>query len=159
MQMSGAISAATLMTATTGVIECWALSIAGARLVLPIVNVADILGPMPLQRPKRAADWFLGTLTWRGMEVPILSFEALDRMAAPSGFSSIVLLNVLSSGGGFYGLVVQQEPTVIKLRLSGLEDLTDIQDRLGPMDAQAVRWQGEMLLIPDLDAIEKVLLA
>ncbi len=159
MSAIGSLSAATLMTATTGVIECMVFPVFDGQLLLPLVNVMDHVASPELVRPKRAANWFLGTLHWKELDVPVVSFEVLNNRPAAKKIQHIVILQAVhSEGGGYYGLGLQAAPRPANVRLNGLEDLLEWQDRLGPVESLAVRWQGEMLVIPNLEAIEKVLL-
>ncbi len=159
MSAIGTLSAATLMTATTGVIECMVLSVVEGQLLLPLVNIIDQTQAPQLVRPKRAANWFLGSVKWRELDVPVVSFEVLNqRPVAPKIQHIVILQAVHSPGSGYYGIGLQSVPRTADIRLNGLEDLLEWQDRLGPVESLAVRWQGEMLVIPNLEAIEKILM-
>jgi hypothetical protein len=46
-------------------------------LLIPNATVAEIIAYEPLQRVQGSPDWFLGFLGWRGVQVPVVSFEML----------------------------------------------------------------------------------
>ncbi len=158
MKVSSTLTPATLVTATTGIINCLILPLQGQQLLVPQVNMAEMINFTELERPERAAPWFLGSIPWRGLTVPVVSYEVLNGHTLPADCSRVAIMNSLSTEeGGYYALVLQGQPRPAKVKLNELEDLLEAKDRLGPMDSLAVRWGGEMIIIPELDALEKVL--
>jgi chemosensory pili system protein ChpC len=60
-----------------------------SNILLPSSSVAEIIPYEPLQRIQDTPDWFLGLLGWRGIEVPVLSFEMLTRANASFSLMSV----------------------------------------------------------------------
>ena len=121
----------------------------GMTLVLPNTCIAEVINysePMPVEG---APDWFLGNLLWRGITIPVVSFETANDVpvAGASKSTRIAVLNGVSGNAklSFYGVVVQGIP-----RLSALEQ-TDIQEKTNP-DA-TLPLAISQTAIGDLDAV------
>jgi len=60
------------------------LPIADGKLLLPTVSVAEMLPYKSPQKPKvesaigEIPEWYIGDLIWRGIMVPMISFESCD---------------------------------------------------------------------------------
>ncbi len=160
MASSSVLSAATLVTATTGIVECLLLPLQGGQLLVPASVVSASLQDSSLQRPEHAAPWYMGELSWQEKSLPVVSYEALNGAGAPRERHHIAIMQTLSAEAeGHYGLILQGAPRSAKVKLNQLEDLLEAQSSLGPMDAMVVRWQGELAMIPDFDAMERRLLS
>ena len=48
-----------------------------SNVLIPEITVAEVIPYEPLQRVQDTPDWFLGFLGWRGVQVPVASFEML----------------------------------------------------------------------------------
>ena len=74
--------------------------IATGKLILPMTSVAEIVPYQPLRPVQQVADeeipgWYLGSLAWRGVMVPALSFEVLNggAIAPITPDSRLIVLN------------------------------------------------------------------
>lgn len=112
------------------VVRSQIIPLTGMSLVLPNTCIAEVINysePMPVEN---APGWFLGNLLWRGITIPVVSFEtANDVPAAEIGKATrIAVLNGVSGNDklSFYGVIVQGIP-----RLASLEE-TDIQEKANP---------------------------
>jgi chemosensory pili system protein ChpC len=112
---------------------------------------------MPVEN---APDWFLGNLLWRGITIPIVSFEAANEVpsAEISKVTRIAVLNGVSGKNklSFYGVIVQGIP-----RLAALEQ-TDIQekakaDSVLPCALSQTEIADQDAVIPDQVKIENML--
>jgi chemosensory pili system protein ChpC len=135
------------------------INVASARLVLPHAAVAEI---MPFRTPQAvdaAPAWFLGYLPWRDMRIPVLSFEAAEGGAVPprTRQTRIAIVNALSGDERLvrYGLVTQGIPHVLNLDQG---NLAPAEAEIGPYSLCAVRAAGQPGVIPNLDALERLLL-
>lgn len=132
----------------------------GMTLVLPNTCIAEVINysePMPVED---APDWFLGNLLWRGITIPIVSFEKANTvpMAETSRTTRIAVLNGVSGNEklSFYGVVVQGIP-----RLAALEQ-TDIQENVNadvalPLALTQTEIGDQEAVIPDQVKIEQML--
>lgn len=143
-----------LVTATTGVVNSLLVPLQGRQLLLPNVNVAEVVSYAELSPVQDKPDWFLGTLMWRGMEIPVVSFESLNGEGLPFERERVAVMNGISGTDlSFYALVVQGIPRLAKVKLAELEDLPEGAAK-GNMEFMHVRYQGEVATIPDLDNME-----
>jgi len=77
------------------------LPIADGKLLLPTVSVAEMLPYKSPQKPKvesaigEIPEWYIGDLIWRGIMVPMISFEVANGEAMPTikPTSQIAVLN------------------------------------------------------------------
>lgn len=133
------------------------IPLAGRNLLLPNVAVAEVI---PYLRPRTvegAPDWLLGAINWRGLTIPLISFDRLhgqahaDVMAQAriAVFNSVRADNTL----GFYAVVAAGIPQLKRVNADALQDVPGVmaagllaQVQVG--DIQAV--------IPDLAALESV---
>lgn len=150
----------TLLGATTGTIACQITPVTGKKLLLPNVTVAEVVPTTDLQPPPEGApEWHRGFVTWRELRVPVVAFEVLNGEGAPREDERIAILNGISAQRDlpYYGLIVQGAPNSAKVKIAQLEDMEGAPT--GPMEFLKVRYQGELCVIPDLDALEARLLA
>lgn len=131
------------------------LRLADRTLLVPNTAVAELVGQLhPLPAP--AAGPVLGSLEWRGLTLPLLSFERLagNPQALPDSKVRLVVLNSLRpvQGQSFYALVIREIPRTLTL---DQQLAADAQAQLQPFELAAVRLEGQALRIPDLAAVEQ----
>ncbi len=134
--------------------------LAGQSLLLPNVAVAELVGYRLSQPATQGPDWFLGWTTWRDQQVPLIDPERMlgqtpshDATAQPR----TVVLNALSGRKGlsFVGLRVWGIPRSRKIVRGEIESAGEGAQFV----SQPVKLgeDGDVLLIPDLLAIEEAL--
>ena len=69
-----------------------------SNILLPRNSVAELIPYEPLQRIQNTPDWFLGLLSWRGVQVPVFSFEMLTRAAASFSLMSVASASLVIAG-------------------------------------------------------------
>jgi chemosensory pili system protein ChpC len=133
----------------------------GRTLLLPNVSIAEILD---FSEPTRVPDvptWYLGDLQWRTLHVPLISIEALCErpFGQRAGNAKIAIMNGVVDNPrlSFWGLVTQGAPRQMRIRAE--EIVSDEFAALAPGEYMSVVVNGESAMIPDLDYIEKQLLA
>ena len=143
------------MSESQSVIASLYLPVSNDQLLLPNVSVAEVVG---YQEPKKLNDgpeYFLGTIHWRGIDIPLVSLELMndtDVDEAYSGHRIAVLNGVGSTKKEFYAVSVQGLPRLIRVygeEVSGEEQLSE------PAYDMNVLVSGERAMIPDLDYVEK----
>jgi chemosensory pili system protein ChpC len=127
-------------------------------LLLPNVSMAELIAfrkPLPSEK---TPDWHLGSLSWRGVSIPVISFEALNGGAVNPDFSQAriaVFNNVgVSEKLPFFGVVTQGIPRSIKLVNA---DIGKDATKPGPAEAAVVTVKGEVACIPNIDFIESAI--
>jgi chemosensory pili system protein ChpC len=132
------------------------LPLADRNLILPNVAVAELIdyqqGTFDLDSPP----WFLGLVSWRDRQIPLLSFEsACGQKIVIGERARIVILNAL--GGRpelkFIGLLVQGIPRSCKLD----SQLSYVDVPLCGLEQAAVQVGEQVAKVPDLLGLEGLL--
>ncbi|MBD3646699.1 MAG: chemotaxis protein CheW, partial [Pseudomonadales bacterium] len=107
----------TEVTETNDRIPAFQVSLQKHNLLIPEATIAEIIPYEPLQRVQETPDWFLGILGWRGIQVPVISFEMLTMARASFSLASVssASLVILRALGGhddlsYFVLVAQSAP-------------------------------------------------
>lgn len=130
--------------------------LADRTLLLPNVALAELIGYRAPQVSAGMPAWFLGQVSWRDLQLPLLSFEAAsDGRAQVGAGARVAVLNAL--GGRprvkFFALLVQGIPHSVKVAA----DLARANVPLSPLELEAVSIGEEVLKIPDLIGLEQKL--
>ncbi|WP_295478711.1 chemotaxis protein CheW [uncultured Pseudomonas sp.] len=123
-------------------------------LLLPNVAVAELIDYQDCQADPQAPAWFLGTIYWRDLELPLLSFEAAcGGRTKVGGRARIVVLNAL--GGRpelrYLALLIQGIPRSHKV--DGQLSYVDVP--LADLELAAVQVGETQARIPDLEGLER----
>lgn len=129
------------------------------QLLLPNAVVAEIMGYQPPDPIEGAPDWLLGNMAWRGIMIPVVSFEAMQdgEVVTPGHRGRIAIMNALNSHPrlSHYGLVVQAIPSLARVSVDNVLPARDAETMSVPLIRQAVELDLSPVYIPDLDAIEQ----
>ncbi|WP_019528849.1 chemotaxis protein CheW [Dasania marina] len=133
----------------------------GKQLVLPNVTVAEIIPYMePSTEHSDLPTWFLGNINWRGIEVPVVSFEAINEepFASQSANRRIAVLNTLIDDARlpFCGLITESVPRLMRIQPS---EIINEEVETGPAELGHVLVNGEQAVIPNVDYIQQQVLA
>ena len=140
-------------------ISCLLLPVEGKNLLLPNASIAEIVDYQTPERPHEAPDWFLGYIRWRGLRLPIVSYEGANENPI-SDVASQARIAVTNTIGGhqpplsFIAFVTRGIPRLIKVNKE--EIATGETDQLGPAEKVLVRVSGEEAMIPELVYLEKL---
>jgi chemosensory pili system protein ChpC len=129
-----------------------------STIMLPNASVAEIIPYEPLQRVQDTPDWFIGVLAWRGVQVPVVSFEMLTVKRASFSLvsvssASLVVLRALGGWQGFqyFALVAQALPRLV---LVTADELFQVSEDVAVTELFKVRYSDLLVSIPDVDYIE-----
>ncbi len=133
------------------------IPVTGKYLILPNVTVAEIIHYRTPLSPEDAPTWLLGQLEWRGLKVPMVSFEALNEepFQAEDKRRNIAILNGINDPEQlpYFALLTQGPPRL--LRIGPDEIATNSEDeRRGPAETMLASANGEVASIPNLNYIE-----
>lgn len=155
-QQSGTAASATAGMAVRSLI----IPLSGIALILPntaVAEVADYRAPQPISA---SPDWLLGMMQWRGRTIPLLAFEQFAGLAAGVGgvHARTIVCNTLNRNVTlpFIGLLAQGIPRLTEVKADVLEP-TEGEEPAQEAIAARVRFGGLEAVIPDLDAIERML--
>ena len=131
------------------------------NLLLPNACVAEIIPYEPLQRVQETPDWFLGLLGWRGISVPVISFEMLTEERASFSLisvasASLVVVRTVSGSEElpYFAIVAQALPRLMRLSADQLFETPESNEVTEPMKVRV----GEAIAsIPDIAYVEQAL--
>jgi chemosensory pili system protein ChpC len=143
-------------------LQVYLLTMQKQGVILPADSIAEIITYEPLQRIEETPDWFLGLLGWRGVQVPVVSFEILTTERASFSLvsvssASLVIMRGTSDQNSlrFYALVSQTEPRHYEVTPEMLFETGEGVERT---EVSRVRLHNDVLSVPNLDYIEASLL-
>lgn len=129
----------------------------GHNLLLPNVAIAEVI---PYIRPRAVEggpDWLLGAISWRGLTIPLISFDRLHGRTGGDALvqARIAVFNSVRAGSplGFYAVVTAGIPQLKRVNGETLQEASGtaadgILAQVQVGDIQAV--------VPDLSALESV---
>lgn len=134
------------------------------RMLVPRVCVAEVTAFAEPEPPadEDGPDWFLGTLTWNGRRIPVVSLDAGDHEALDSRKAArrrIVVFHAVGSAlrGGHYGVVTQGFPQLVRVNRDVVEYDTESAVPEGRPFLCRLRMIHEFPLVPDVDRLEQLL--
>lgn len=132
------------------------LAVEGRHLLLPGVAVAEIIYFTQPETRDNSPDWFLGTIEWRTLEIPLLSYELLSGEAYYARHRHIVVLNNAGTHEQlpFIAIPIMGIPRLV--RVTARDVTIDDESPLAPVERTAVKLpSGDVVYIPDIAALEK----
>lgn len=138
------------------------IPMAGGKLILPRLCVAEVMGYTRPQPVEDVPAWLLGFIHWRNQELPLVSFEGLCGRRIPERANRTRVAVV-------YGINARMEPPAFALMTQGYPYLVRVNASVLSQDAEEsygvetpvlsrVHMANERPVIPDLEAIEDLLL-
>lgn len=133
------------------------IPVSGKHLVLPNVNVAEIIPYVPPATEEDVPTWYLGCFVWRNTRVPLISFEAIndEPFAARGSNRRIAILNSVIGDPTlpFCGIVTEGLPRLMRLLP---EEIAEDPDNIaGPAELARVLVNGERASIPNVAHIQQ----
>ena len=129
------------------------------QLLLPNAVIAEVIGYQQPEPPEAGKpDWLLGSLVWRGVVIPLVSFEGMlgGRVVIPGHRGRIMVMNTLGQDQKLthIGLLVQAIPSLVRVSANNVTPINP-EDELDPLVKQQVELDLNPAAIPDLDEIER----
>jgi chemosensory pili system protein ChpC len=130
--------------------------VSGRQLLLPNVSIAEVVDYASNDAGTGAPDWLAGYLDWRGLSLPVISYDAANGgyLTVPGeNRGRILVLNSVSSNKKlrFLALITQGIPSQVRI---GQEQIKQLEAENGPADLMLVDVDGETAWIPNLDYLE-----
>jgi chemosensory pili system protein ChpC len=133
------------------------------KLLLPNAMVAEVLGMRSIENTTQDVDWLLGTVSWRGWEIPLIDFAVLTGSDVPTDINTSHNLAVLKSINHpedmpYFAVLSRGIP---KLQLVSRGDMQLHEQKQINHNAIAslVSIQDEMADIPNMNYIETNLIS
>jgi chemosensory pili system protein ChpC len=134
----------------------------GMSLVVPTTCIAEVVSYREPEPIENAPEWLLGHIFWRGIEIPLVSFEAGNDL--PRGElqrrARIIVLNGITGDDdlAFFAIVSQDIPRLMLLDAANVsaqaEPATDY-----PLVLEQTLVNGQEAVIPDLKQLESMVKA
>ncbi|MBX2808298.1 MAG: chemotaxis protein CheW [Cellvibrionaceae bacterium] len=132
------------------------------QLLLPTVSVAEMIPyqtpqPSPSLAGKNQPPWYLGELSWRGVTVPMLSYEAINGgvTAEVQATSQVAILNNtgVSEQLPFIAMLTQGIPHLSRVVATEISENTDTPVK--DYDQMQVFIAGEQAIVPNISRLER----
>ena len=138
------------------------LTLKNELVVVPNASVAEIISVQGVREVKDTPGWMLGKARWRGVELPVVSYEAAggdDAQAVNVNTQVAVMYSANEDGDKKYpyiGLAMHGVPHVSTFSREQIR-IDEKASTEHPMVAERVRINGAAAGILDIDAIEGML--
>ncbi len=138
------------------------LTLKNELIVVPNATVAEIISVNDVYEVKGSPQWVLGKTRWRGIELPVVSYEAAggDNAQAVNINTQVAVMYSASEDEDknypYIGLAMHGVPHVSTFSRDQIKT-DEFASAEHPMVAQKVRLNGAAAGILDLDAIEGML--
>ena len=149
------------MNAETDELYSLLVPLSGDRLIVPRACVVEVVRFTRPDHEAGAHKWMLGTVTWTGRELPVVSFEGLLGKDVPATTGRTRIVVFYASTGklktGYFGILTQGFPQLVRVN----KDVLNLHTTEGwPDDAPVlcrVKMINEFPLIPNLEKLEGML--
>lgn len=147
------------MAEDTESIKCVIFTLRKENILVPNALVAEIISVKDIEDTDHAESWYMGRMEWRGVDVPLLSFDAAGGASVSKvnlNTQAVVLYAVGKDGDvnshPYLGLVMSGVPHVSRFTREQIK-LNDVVTEDHPMVSQRVRINGASISILDVDAM------
>lgn len=131
-----------------------------ARLLLPNATISEVLSYAAPEPIADAPDWLLGTIRWRGWQLPLVAFGRFAGQGREQGGLAHKVIVLKALGGEarmpYFALLTKGFPRLVTVSRERLEEVRDDQPQVQGVRAQ-VQFNDEPALIPDIDGIEQAI--
>lgn len=140
-------------------LSCVMIPMSGRQLLLPNVTIAEVVDYAGTDAGTDRPEWLVGYLDWRGLQLPIISYDAANGGTAPAsgdGRGRIIVLNTIGDQHSelpFVALITQGIPSQARL---AEDQIRKLDGEAGPADLMEVEVDGENAWIPNLEFIESL---
>lgn len=138
------------------------IQVAGARLLLPNANIAEVLAYADPEPVENAPDWLLGRIRWRGWRLPLVAFARLTGLAEEAATlgNKVVVLKALGgdSKAPYFALLTQGFPRLVTISTAALSEEERDPHEMLPIGVLArVVLNEDAALLPDLASVESMI--
>lgn len=147
------------MNDNSQLLPCVMIPMIDRQLLLPNVSIAEVVDYAGAEPEPDAPEWIVGRLNWRGLDLPVISYDAANggRAVLPQGNRGrIAVLNTIGQHHSelpFMAMITQGIPS--QARLSA-EQVRRIDAETGPADLMVVDVDGHTAHIPNLEYLESL---
>jgi len=146
------------MNARADQLQCIIVPISNGNILLPNAAVADVITYHPPEPFEDSPGWVLGSITWKGWQVPVMSFANLLNLSGKESTKGarmmIVKSFVDSQKMPYLGVLVQGVPKLKRISKDKLTEQSEKQRLLGVYSN--VRVDNQDAIIPDLHRLSQL---
>ncbi|MCP5208330.1 MAG: chemotaxis protein CheW [Hahellaceae bacterium] len=129
-------------------------------LLLPNVSVAEVVDYQTPIAEENAPHWYLGKISWRGLMLPVISFEAANggSVSEKGENPRIAVINNIGTHHqdvAFFAFVTQNIPRLVKVESNNIEENTS--DKTGVAEKINIAINDEVATIPDIEYLESLI--
>lgn len=145
------------MSDTQKIIACLYLPVYQQQLLLPNVSVAEVVGYQAPEVAIDKPDYFLGYVTWRGINIPLISYEVANGQSVtkPSTNTRIAVINSIGDyheALPFFAILTQGIPRLVKVASDLIKPIKG--HTVNKAEISSIKLDGEEAIIPDLSYLE-----
>lgn len=138
------------------ILACLYLPVHQQQLLLPNVSVAEVVNYQAPSTIKGKPDYFLGHITWRGVSIPLISYDIANGQTgqAASINPRIAVINSIGEHHEalpFFAIVTQGIPRLVKVASDMIKSSKANHKKA---ELSTVKLDGEEAIIPDLAYLE-----
>jgi len=142
-------------------LSCVMIPVKDRQLLLPNVSIAEVVDFSNHSSDADTPDWVVGFLDWRGLDLPVISYDSANggQRTVPGDYRGrVIVLNTIGPGHAslpFMALITQGIPSQARLTEAQVHRL---DGEPGPADLVQVDVEGEVAWIPNLEFLESLAL-
>lgn len=137
-------------------IPCMLLPLAGFRLLVPTVSVAEMAPMKPIEPLEDSPEWFVGYYEWRDIKVPVISYEAIcgegDVQLSAQGRIAVLNNTGVNDKLPFIAINTQSIPRMSRISEQDIVENEDVPRK--SFDLMSVKVGLEEFAIPNVSALE-----
>jgi chemosensory pili system protein ChpC len=142
---------------TQKIIACLYLPVNQQQLLLPNVSVAEVVGYQAPEAAEDKPDYFLGYVTWRGIRIPLISYELANGQSVNKRSTNARIAVINSIGEHhealpFFAILTQGIPRLVKVASDLIKPVKGIT--ANKAEISTIKLDGEEAIIPDLPYLE-----
>ena len=134
------------------------LPVSNKQLLLPNVSVAEVVAYQEPKKRNDAPEYFLGTVHWRGIDIPVISYEIANdlKQNETSAAARIAVINTIGKHHDalpFFAIITQGIPRLVKV---SDDIIKKTKQKPGVADSALIKVDGEDATIPNLGYLESL---
>jgi len=156
------MSEAPVTTQSDGQLSCLMVYLDNHNLLLPNVSIAEVIHFTQPTALEESPDWFLGKVEWRGLSIPLISYDGVvdDSQSSPelTRNTRIAICNNVTGQKElpFFAMVIQGIPKLLKVKAEDLKQ-DESQAELSRVEEMVVATTLGRAVIPDVEYLETLI--
>ena len=140
-------------------LRCLSLPLQDVNLIVPGSVVSEVVPYVSHTPAKIDVEWMLGRFLWRGLALPLISFEvAAELTTRPSIGRRVAIFNTVGGNPAlpFYAVFIQAVPRLLQIGDRSLGEQP--KSVKSPLLRNQLELESQQAYIPELDHVEALVL-